>query len=153
MACHAFSSDAGGDRQGLVLALISWEWAQRGEHVFGALRSAITGRRSEQRPLRRLPEGRRRGVDSLVDEDVTPLYPELMTRLDAIRKARIGGPMTVRDWKNRRAGLLSPYTARGGGLTNVHHEVKASIRAASMRDDLSLTSSGTAPSRSPVRPM
>ncbi|WP_293810322.1 hypothetical protein [uncultured Bosea sp.] len=37
-----------------------------------------------------------------------PLFPELMARLDAIERERIGGLMLVRDWKDDKEGRPLP---------------------------------------------
>ena len=58
-----------------------------------------------------------------------------MAELDAIKRERIGGLMLCRDWGDR-----GPWPTEKGDLTLMRHKVKAVIRAANLRDELSFTS-------------
>ena len=71
----------------------------------------------------------------LFDEDDVPLFPELMTELDAVKRERIGGLMLRRDWGER-----GPWPTERGDLDTMRHKVKRIIRAAGLRDELSFTS-------------
>lgn len=71
----------------------------------------------------------------LIDVKGAPLYPELMSELDAIRRERIGGLMLRRD-----SGDRAPWPTEKGGLTLMRHKTKAVIRAVGLRDELSFTS-------------
>lgn len=71
----------------------------------------------------------------------TPLFPELMARLDEIKRGRIAGLMVVRDWTDKKAGICLPWpTGNKGDLTYFRHEVKRIIRLAGLPDDLSFSS-------------
>lgn len=76
-----------------------------------------------------------------VDGDRRPLFPELMERLDAIKRNRIGGLMLVRDWPDERAGVQLPWPAEGkGGLDYLRHRVRKVMSDAGLRPELTLTS-------------
>jgi hypothetical protein len=68
-----------------------------------------------------------------------PLFPELMAELDTLKKDRIGGLLLRRDWGKH---LPWPTRTMDGAfdLTMMRHKVKAIIRAAGLRDELSFTS-------------
>ena len=75
----------------------------------------------------------------LLDDKGVPLFPELVTELDAIKRERIGGLMIVRDWGNR-----SPWpTWRSPDdpeLTFMITKVRKIMRAAGLRPELTFTS-------------
>jgi hypothetical protein len=71
----------------------------------------------------------------LFDDPGAALYPELMGELDAVRRDRIGGLMLCRDWGDR-----GPWPTVKCDLTLMRHKVKAVVRAAGLRDELSFTS-------------
>lgn len=71
----------------------------------------------------------------LFDDAGTPLYPELMAELDAIKRGRIGGLMLARDWGDRR-----PWPTDRGDLGQMSRTVKEIIRQAKLRDELTFTS-------------
>lgn len=76
----------------------------------------------------------------LFDEDGAPLYPELMARLDAVKRSRVGGLMIMRDWNDRKAKVPLPWITERGDLTYLRHEVKRLILGAGLRPDLTFTS-------------
>ena len=68
-------------------ALLSWEWLQREEHVFGAFE--ISHYRPKERPNSVKivhPENGEEAWWPLFDETGEPLFPELMAELDVIKK-------------------------------------------------------------------
>jgi hypothetical protein len=75
----------------------------------------------------------------LFDDAGVPLYPELMTELDAIKRERIGGLMLRRDWGDRSPWPTWP-TPDNPDLTHMSRKVKEIIRAAGLRDELTFTS-------------
>jgi hypothetical protein len=122
-------------------ALITWEWLQREEHLFGALE--IAHYRPKERPdcVRIVhPKTGEEAWIPLFDEAERPLYPELTIELDASRRKFIGGLMIRRDHKDRRAGVPLPWMTAKGDLDYLRQVVKRIIRAANLRDDLSFTS-------------
>lgn len=134
-------ADRNGRSSLATAALIMWEWAQRGEHVFGAF--DISHYRPKERPNEVQvihPKNRKAVWVPLFDEDGAPLYPELMTRLDEIKKCRIGGLMIVRDWKDEDAGVPIPWMTEKEDISYARHEVRRLILEAGLRPELSLRS-------------
>lgn len=86
--------------------LVTWEWLQREEHIFTAFR--LDHYRPKARPDEVLivhPKNGEQVWVPLFDYDGTPLYPELMTRMDALKRDRIGsGLFFVRDWTDANTG-------------------------------------------------
>lgn len=122
-------------------ALVTWEWLQREEHVFGHFEAAHY--RPKERPDAVRVVHPKTGEEAwvpLFDEDGEPLYPELMARLDAIKRERIGGLMLVRDWKDEKAGVPVPWVTPSGDLTYMRHTVKRLILKAGLPENLSFTS-------------
>jgi hypothetical protein len=76
----------------------------------------------------------------LFDEDGAALYPELMARLDAVKRSRVGGLMIMRDWPDRKAKVPLPWVTEKGDLTYLRHEVKRLILGAGLRSDLTFAS-------------
>lgn len=74
----------------------------------------------------------------LFDDSGTPLFPELMAELDALKQDRIAGLMFRRDWNQKPW----PTIPREGeiDLTHMHRMVKRVIRAAGLRSELTFTS-------------
>jgi hypothetical protein len=117
-------------------ALLAWEWLQREEDIFGTF--DVTHYRPKERPntVRVVHEKtREENWIPLVDTASVPLYPELMTELDALKHERIGGLMLRRDW-----GECIPWPSKSGDLSLMRHKVKEIIRAAGLREVLSFTS-------------
>jgi hypothetical protein len=117
-------------------ALVGWEFLQREEDIFGTF--AVGHYRPKERgnAVQVLHEKtREENWIPLIDEAGSALYPELMAELDTLKRDRIGGLILRRDW-----GDQLPWPTEKGDLTLMRHKVKAVIRAASLRDELSFTS-------------
>jgi hypothetical protein len=120
-------------------ALIGWEWLQREKDIFATF--DVTHYRPKERPnaVRVLHEKtREENWIPLIGTDGAPLYPELTTELDALKRDRIGGLMLRRDW-----GDCRPWPIINGDdvdLTHMSRKVKDVIRAAGLRDELTFTS-------------
>lgn len=122
-------------------ALLSWEWLQREEHVFGAFE--IAHYRPEGRPdsVRIVhPKNGEEAWWPLFDESGTPLFPELMTELDAIKARGISGLAFRRDHPHRRSSIQLPWITQRKDLRYLRFVVKKIISAAGLRDELSFTS-------------
>jgi hypothetical protein len=122
-------------------ALIAWEWLQREEDIFCAF--DVTHYRSKERPhaVRVVHEKtREENWVPLFDDTGTPLYPELMGELDALKSTRIHGLMLSRDWGDRLPWPTGLDGKRPNDLGFMRHKVKEIIRAAGLRDELSFTS-------------
>jgi hypothetical protein len=121
-------------------ALIAWEWLQRGEAIFSVF--DVTHYRPNDNPDAVRVLHPKTGEDAwfpLFDEAGSPLYPELMAELDAIRRERIGGPMLCRDWGDRKPWPTWPRPSEPD-LTHMSRKVKTIIRAAGLREELTFTS-------------
>jgi hypothetical protein len=117
-------------------ALVGWEFLQREEDIFGTFAVGHYRPKERANAVQVLHEKtREENWIPLIDEAGSPLYPELMAELDALKRDRIGGLMLRRDW-----GDQLPWPTEKGDLTLMRHKVKAVIRAAGLRDELSFTS-------------
>lgn len=76
----------------------------------------------------------------LFDAAGRPLFPELMTELDTIKKDVIAGHMLRRDHKHRRGAVPLPWITKRGELDYVRATVKKIVRAENLRDELSFSS-------------
>jgi hypothetical protein len=117
-------------------ALIAWEWLQRVRDIFSTF--DVSHYRPKERPnaVRILHEKTaEENWVPLFDDAGVPLYPELMSELDAIRRERIGGLMLCRDRGDR-----SPWPARTGDVSHLSRTVKNILRAAGLREELTFTS-------------
>jgi hypothetical protein len=121
-------------------ALIAWEWLQREKDIFAVF--AVTHYRPKERPhaVRVLHE--KTGEENwipLFDDAGIPLYPELLSELDMIKRERIGGLMLCRDWGDRSPWPTYPCEGEVD-LTLMSRKVKELIRASGLRDELTFTS-------------
>lgn len=131
------------DRASLsTAALVAWEWAQRPEHIFGKFEAVHY--RPKDRPNQVLVVHPKNGANvwiPLFDPDSgVPLYPELMARLDAIKRNRISGLMIVRDWKDEDAGVPVPWITEAGDLSYMRHETRRLMDKAGLGRELSFRS-------------
>lgn len=122
-------------------ALLSWEWLQREEHVFGAF--DIAHYRPEERPDSVRVVHPKNGEEAwwpLFDESGTPLFPELMTELDAIKARESSGLAFRRDHPHRRSSIPLPWITPRKDLRYLRSVVKKIIAAGGLRNELSFTS-------------
>jgi hypothetical protein len=126
-----------GFRSLATAALIGWEWLQREEDIFGTCDVSHYRPKEQPNAVHVLHEKtREQNWVPLVDPETgAPLYPELMGELDAVRRDRIGGLTLCCDWGDR-----GPWPPVKGDLTQMRHKVKAVVRAAGLRDELSFSS-------------
>jgi hypothetical protein len=122
-------------------ALLTWEWLQREEHVFGAFEV------SHYRPSERSssvkivhPKNGEEAWWPLFDETGEPLFPELMAELDVIKETTDSGLMFRRDHVHRRLHVLLPWMTERKDLRYLRTVVKKIIVAAGLRTELSFTS-------------
>jgi hypothetical protein len=121
-------------------ALIGWEWLQREVNIFGSFE--VTHYRPKERPNAVRVVHEKTGEENwipLLDGAGAPLYPELMSELDTLKRERIGGLMLRRDWGDRRPWPTYPQPG-DVDLTHMTRKVKEVIRAAGLRDELTFTS-------------
>lgn len=130
-------------------ALITWEWLQRAEHIFGAFK--ITHYRPKERPnaVRVLhPKNGEEAWCPLFDETQRephkhPLFPELMAELDAMKASDVqalDGLMIRRTHGHRRGKAPKAWITPKGDLRYLRDVVRGIILAAGLREELSFTS-------------
>ncbi|SDI24773.1 hypothetical protein SAMN05216338_101964 [Bradyrhizobium sp. Rc2d] len=122
-------------------ALLSWEWLQREQHVFGSFDM------SHYRPSERANSVRivhpKNGEEAwwpLLDETGAPLFPELMDELDEIKKTSLPGLVFRRDHAHRRSATPLPWITPRKDLRYLRSVVKKIIAEAGLRQELSFTS-------------
>ncbi len=130
-------------------ALATWEWLQREEHLLGSF--VLSHYRPNERPNAVRVVHPKNGEEAwwpLFDEGQKrsqqyPLFPELMSELDAIKTGAVvglDGLMLRRDHAHRRGKVPKPWITPKGDLRYFRDVVKEIIRAAGLRDTLSFTS-------------
>jgi hypothetical protein len=122
-------------------ALLTWEWLQREEHVFGAFE--ISHYRPKERPNSVKIVHPKNGEEAwwpLFDETGEPLFPELMAELDAIKETIVLGLIFRRDHKHRRSHLPLPWINERKDLRYLRSVVKKIVASAGLRTELSFTS-------------
>jgi hypothetical protein len=122
-------------------ALLTWEWLQREEHVFGAFE--ISHYRPRERPNSVKIVHPKNGEEAwwpLFDETGEPLFPELMEELDAIKETTVMGLIFRRDHKQRRLLTPLPWITERKDLRYLRSVVKKIVVAAGLRPELSFTS-------------
>lgn len=122
-------------------ALLTWEWLQREEHLFGAFK--ISHYRPNERPdaVRIVhPKNGEEAWWPLFDETGKPLFPELMAELDAIKEKTAEGLVFRRDHAHRRSPTPVPWITERGDLRYLRRIVRKIIAAAEIRSELSFTS-------------
>lgn len=120
--------------------LIAWEWLQRETDIFATF--DVGHYRPKDRPdMVRVIDEKTKSESwiPLFDDARTPLYPELMAELDAIKRERIGGLMLRRDWGERGPWPTWPQPDMPD-FTHMSRKVKEVIRAAELPDELSFAS-------------
>ncbi len=122
-------------------ALLTWEWLQREEHVFGAFE--ILHYRPKERPNSVKIVHPKNGEEAwwpLFDETGKALFPELMAELDAIKEAMVSGRVFRRDHEHRRSRSPLPWITERKDLRYLRSVVKKIVVAAGLRSELSFTS-------------
>ncbi|MET4245278.1 hypothetical protein ACVWXN_001478 [Bradyrhizobium sp. i1.4.4] len=122
-------------------ALLSWEWLQREQHVFGAF--DISHYRPSERPNSVRIVHPKNGEEAwwpLSDETGAPLFPELMDELDEIKMTSLAGLAFRRDHAHRRSATPLPWITPRKDLRYLRAVVKKIIAEAGLRQELSFTS-------------
>lgn len=120
--------------------MVAFEWLQRQEHLFNAFQ--LDHYRPKDHPNEVLVVHPKNGEAiwiPLFDKGM-PLFPELMGRMDAMKRDRVGGLFFVRDWPDPIAKVPLPWATPAGGLDFVKKKTKKVIRAAGLSDELSFRS-------------
>lgn len=122
-------------------ALLTWEWLQREEHVFGAF--DISHYRPQERPNSVKIVHPKNGEEAwwpLFDETGEALFPDLMAELDAIKQTTASGLVFRRDHPHRRSNIPHPWITDRKDLRYLRSVVKEIVVAAGLRKELSFTS-------------
>jgi hypothetical protein len=122
-------------------ALLTWEWLQREEHVFGVF--DVSHYRPKERPNSAKIVHPKNGEEAwwpLFDDTGEPLFPELMAELDAIKGTIASGLMIRRDHGHRRSSTQLPWMTERKDLRYLRRVVKKIVAAAGIRTELSFTS-------------
>jgi hypothetical protein len=122
--------------------MVTWEWLQREEHIFTAFR--LDHYRPRKRPNEVFIIDTKTGEDrwlKLFDQNGAPRCPELMERMDAMKRNRIGdGLFFMRDWVDRRAKVPVPWGTRGGQLRMVVTKTREVLDACGIDPAIPFTS-------------
>jgi hypothetical protein len=111
------------------------------EHLFGAFEAAHYYSKERPNSVRIVhPKTGEEAWSPLHDEPDEPLSPELMAELDAIMSRTLSGLMIRRERKDRKVGVPPRWITAKGGVDYLRATVKETVRAATLRDDLSLAS-------------
>lgn len=140
VAFRAAAKDRG-YRSVATASLVTWEWLQREEHVFGAFE--IAHYRPKERPNSVKIVHPKNGEEAwwpLFDETGEALFPELMAELDEIKKTTVSGLVFRRDHAHRRSRTPLPWITDKKDLRYLRGVVKEIIRSAGLREELSFTS-------------
>ncbi|MCK1621447.1 hypothetical protein IVA96_33740 [Bradyrhizobium sp. 159] len=122
-------------------ALLSWEWLQREQHVFGSF--DMSHYRPSERPNSVRIVHPKNGEEAwwpLLDETGAPLFPELMDELDEIKTTSLPGLVFRRDHAHRRSATPLPWITPRKDLRYLRSVVKKIIAEAGLRQELSFTS-------------
>lgn len=130
-----------GYRSVATASLVTWEWLQREEHVFGAFEVAHYRPKERPNSVRIVhPKNGEEAWWPLFDEAGEALFPELMAELDEIKKTTVSGLVFRRDHAHRRSRTPLPWITEKKDLRYLRDVVKEIIRSAGLREELSFTS-------------
>ncbi len=137
------AADALGLRSIAAALMVTWEWLQREEHIFTAFR--LDHYRPRNRPdevkIVHPKNGDYVWYPLFDDDGETPLFPELMARMDALKRDRIGsGLFFVRDWSDLRAKMPLPWATASGDLRHLSRKVREVLARAGIDAGLTFTS-------------
>lgn len=122
--------------------MVTWEWLQREEHIFTAFK--LDHYRPRNRPNEVFiadPKTDESRWYPLYDQGGVPLFPELMARMDAAKRDRLGnGPFFVRDWVDTRAKVPLPWTTAKGQMKTVGVKLRPILDAAGIDRTITFTS-------------
>ncbi|WP_271570384.1 hypothetical protein [Bradyrhizobium sp. CCBAU 11386] len=122
-------------------ALLSWEWLQREQHVFGAF--DISHYRPSERPNSVRIVHPKNGEEAwwpLFDETGAALFPELTEELDEIKMASLPGLVFRRTHAHRSSAIPLPWITPRKDLRYLRSVVKKIVAEAGLRQELSFTS-------------
>jgi hypothetical protein len=130
-----------GYRSVATASLVTWEWLQREEQVFGAFEASHYRPKERPNSVRIVhPKNGEEAWWPLFDEAGEALFPELMAELDEIKKTTVSGLVFRRDHAHRRSRTPLPWITEKKDLRYLRDVVKEIIRSAGLREELSFTS-------------
>lgn len=122
--------------------MVTWEWLQREEHIF--TKFTLSHYRPKNRPDEVLVVHPKNGEAvwmPLFDRSGGALFPELMARMDAARRDRIGNALFfVRDWVDSRTGAPQPWMTPSGQIDMVGRKLRPVLDAAGVDRTITFTS-------------
>lgn len=122
--------------------MVTWEWLQREEHIFTAFR--LEHYRPKSRPNEVFiadPKTDESRWYPLYDQAGVPIFPELMARMDAAKRDRVGnGLFFVRDWIDAKAGVPLSWATAKGQIDIVGVKLRPVLDAAGVDRSISFTS-------------
>jgi hypothetical protein len=122
--------------------MLTWEWLQREEHIFTAFE--FVHYRPKDHPNEVYVVHPKNGEAvwiPLYDAAGAALFPELMARMDLMKRDRIGGGrFFVRDWRDPKAGVPLPWATATGNLRHCSRKVQEVLQAADLDPSITFTS-------------
>lgn len=133
------------DAQGMpslgTALMVTWEWLQREEHIFTAFELSHYRPPSHPNEVYIVHPKNGQAVWIPLFDGGTALFPELMARMDALKRNRIGtGPFFVRDWPDHNAGVPLPWVLRSGSLRFVVAKTRKILDAIELPPEITFTS-------------
>jgi len=121
--------------------MLTWEWLQREEHIFTAFEFAHYRPKDHPNEVYVVhPKNGEAVWIPLYDAAGAALFPELMARMDAMRRDRIGGgPFFVRDWRDRRTDVRQPW-APNGNVRTITRKTREILDAVGLPREITFTS-------------
>jgi hypothetical protein len=127
--------------------MMTWEWLQREEHIFTTFMLEHYRPRHRPNEVFIIDHKTRPGEKPktlwipLFNEAGAALFPELMARMDAVRRNRIGnGLLFMRDWVDHKAGVPLPWATPRGQIDMVGKKLRPVLDAAGIDAAISFTS-------------
>jgi hypothetical protein len=118
-------------------------WLQREEHIF--TKFELAHYRPKNRPNEVLIVHPKNGeavwIPLFEKKTGAALFPELMARMDALGRNRIGnGLFFLRDWIDRKAGVPLPWATARGQIDLVGVKLRPALEAAGIDPSITFTS-------------
>src|SRR5258708_4029655 len=131
----------GGPSLGTAM-MLTWEWLQREEHIFTAFEFAHYRPKDHPNEVYVVhPKNGEAVWIPLYDAAGAALFPEVMVRMDLMKRNRIGGgPFFVRDWRDRRTDARLPWAARTGNGRTITRKTREILDAVGLPREITFTS-------------
>ena len=121
--------------------MLTWEWLQREEHIFTAFEFAHYRPKDHPNEVYVVhPKNGEAVWIPLYDAAGAALFPELMARMDLMKRDRIGGgPFFVRDWRDWRTDARQPW-APNGNVRTITRKTREILDAVGLPREITFTS-------------